>query len=187
MSYFGWIPILTPKLLFLEAIKDLETYCLTNTDDECILPPKINLSSSSKLTKKQEIGYCGFFTEELKQQIKNHLQVAENEKLYLYLRDFDDIDIHSLTKVAFTVDRTTSKIRKIGIFSHTTFKIIAIAEILAIEDTGLINYKLKGKYNPLSVKKIFGEIRDIYHEHIYVPHGDFALMPVETNDRNEAI
>src|SRR4030066_9065 len=144
MSYFGWIPILTPKLLFLEAITDLETYCLTNTDNECILSPKIDLSSSSKLTKKQEIGYCGFFTEELKQQIRNHLQIAENEKLYLYLRDFDDINIQSLTKVAFTIDRTTSKIRKMGIFSHTTFKSIAIAEILDIEETGLVNYKLNG-------------------------------------------
>lgn len=196
MYCYGWIPILTSKLAVQDAIRKLKRDVVsTSPENEFILNHKIDQNNSSKPTnssnsesfRKDNINY---FSDSIRDTIKSHLKSSSDDLTFFYMRDFDDEDSSKLERVAVVIDKKCY-VKSIGIFGseEEPLSIRASARVDLIESTGLVQYQmLQGDFR-VGAKQLFGEIRDIYHEHIYAPHGDFPLRPVSIKncDRDEVI
>ncbi|MBU4000581.1 hypothetical protein KKG29_05445 [Patescibacteria group bacterium] len=189
MSWYGWIPIITSTLLVENVIRDIRRSSLsTETRNEHLLLPKINQAELIPLSGQDKQKYNRRFDQSTRATMRFHLNPASTDEVYYYLRDFDDKDTTNLHRVAVIVNND-GFVKKVALFGFSNPKLEALAVIENIETTGLMNYELIHGEPYTHAMQLFGEVRDIYHEHIYAPHGDFALQPVEieSNNKDEAI
>lgn len=176
MFWFGWVPILTSKLLCEHALKQLRLIAVPLGKGEYFLPSKANSKTSSQ----------DLFTENVRESIMAEIK-KESPEIFYFFKKFSDISIGGLKRVAISIGEE-NLVRNIGIFSCPEFSMEALARVVEIEDTGLVKFEVKASGSEyIYAEHLFGEIRDIYHEHIYVPHGDFPLRPVRAADRSQAL
>ena len=191
MYWYGWIPIMTSRLLFAPALKKIERSAQRLWHNEYVLKPKIDQLPQKNRGRNTGEDGRDVFGQEARKEINSLFKPPAGARTYYYLRDFDDIAVHKLKRVALSMDGD-GKVKKIGIFDYNALKCIGIAEVTAIEENGLTHFRLENTLSHLKhivAKQLFGEIRDIYHEHLYAPHGDFPLRPVccDTDDREKAL
>jgi len=191
MWYFGWIPILTSTLLVDVAIRDLRKKLIPTTErNEYLYPLKVDQREIKAWDEKQKSNYKKYFDENTRKDLLvklNLISLKEENDAIFYLRDFDDKDPNKLNIVVFTINMSNI-VEDIGIFDFPEGTLNASAKITSIDSTGLVTFKIN--YAASSwIKQIFGEVRDLYHEHIYAPHGDFPLQPIgiEENNKSEAV
>lgn len=191
MYWYGWIPILTFKLQVSPALKKLRKNSLkTSSNIEFLLRPKIDQVKARldhpSIQKKKK--YTEIFSESVRDSIKSVFNPSSNTTIFYYLRDFNDINIRDYVRVVVSIDNN-GIVKKIGLFDINTPDLLAIAEVMEIEESGLTKYRIVEGDEDVYSKQLFGEIRDIYHEHVYSPHGDFALRPVKpgAGSRDKAI
>ncbi|MBW2596499.1 MAG: hypothetical protein JRC93_11110 [Deltaproteobacteria bacterium] len=181
MYWFGWIPILTHRLLIRPALEKLfeKSISFDDLDDERFVGNQC---------------YMGSFTADVRAAIKNTLEPALDTSVFYYVKNFDDTDSNIFQRVAVSVD-SDGYVKRIGLFGYPDPDVVAVAQILEIEKTGLTKFRLEqhvecsAHMKDVFIKHLFGEIRDIYHEHIYAPHGDFPLRPVKSSggEKQDAI
>lgn len=189
MSWYGWIPVLTSNLLVEQAVGKLRiTAISTKIKNNYILPPKIEQTETSVRSGEQLKNHIDYFDSSIINNLKDHFNLSSEDEVFYYLRDFDDKEHSKLSIVALSLNQNYT-IKQIGLFNFPESKLKAFANINYIESTGLVQYKLTNGTLHIYAKQLFGEIRNIYHEHVYASHGDFALRPVHIKgeDKNEAI
>jgi len=160
MAWYGWIPILTSRILFEKCIERLEEN--TNKNDGLWTKPSEEDKKllDKALGKNNGTYYMGFVNED-----------KENKEF----------------KFVISVDNY--KIDHIAIFDEGN-RIVTHAECNFINDTSLVSIQWKEGLNPLEEKKkaqqIYAKIRDVYHLHTHHEKPfDLLLNPIEEKSLSE--
>ena len=191
MHWYGWIPILTSRLLIRPARSRLNenSSSILGCPREHLLNLRINNTHANHNTLSKD-KYSKSFSPAIRESIKSVFNPPAGTDIYYYLRDLDDINTEILYTIVLAMDYS-GRVKKIGIFEYPDPQITVVVDVIDIEQNGLVTLKLvccqESQFykQDFLVKQLFGELRDIYHEHVYGPHGDFQLKPVPSNDLNK--
>ncbi|MBM4044636.1 MAG: hypothetical protein FJ279_05940 [Planctomycetes bacterium] len=119
------------------------------------------------------------------QEAKKSLELDPEDSVLYYTRPFSDKD-QKLIRLVGVVLSALGVARKVGIFRLDDGQPIVVAEVLGITETGLVQFQLS-RGSATTARDVFGVVRDLYHEHVYTPTGDFALLPVAARNQAEGI
>jgi len=138
------------------------------------------------------------FPDVFRTYVRKLFECADNDKIYYYVKGFEDRDLADLRRVAFAVD-DMGFVRKSGIFFYEADDCFeSVATVNKADYSGLLFYTvetgriLNSSADLMLVRETFaryhyGIVRDVFHEHIHHDGSDFSLLPVKADDEREAM
>lgn len=188
MPWYGWVPILTHELLLEEtSIEARKRIISTPCPNTYLLHAESSRNTACPAMVEET---RNAFPAEALATIREVLSAADDDEVFCYLKNIDDLSSSAFKRVAIRA-QDGNLIKSVAILSHPTFDTEVVASIEEITPDGLVTFVIQGgryqAFEKIYAKPIFAITRDFYHEHIYVTSTDFALRPVYADERKNAV